>query len=46
MTTKPVTGIRIKDGKIQRVHKISAPARKGAHAKAARKEKAWKAKSK
>lgn len=46
MTTKPVTGIRIKDGKVQRVHRIPATARKAAHAKASRKAKAWKAKSK
>lgn len=45
MTTR-VTNVRIKDGKIQRVHKLSASKRKGVHAKASRLQKAWKAKSK
>lgn len=45
MSTR-VTNVRVKNGKLVRVHKMDASKRKGAHAKAARQEKAWKGKSK
>ena len=45
MSTR-VTNVHIKDGKITRVHKLSASKRIGAKAKADRATKAWKAKSK
>lgn len=41
-----VKNVIIKDGKFKKVHRLSASKRKGVHAKAARTEKAWKAKSK
>lgn len=46
MTTKPVTGITIKGGKVQtKPPRVAAGQRKNQEAKARRLEKAWKAKS-
>jgi len=44
--TARVTNVRIKDGKITRIHKLSASKRIGAKAKASRAEKAWREKGK
>lgn len=45
MSTR-VTNVRIKDGKIVRIHKLSASKRIGAKAKADRAAKAWRKQSK
>jgi hypothetical protein len=41
-----IDGYKLKDGALSKSNKTPAPLRKGKHAKAARAEKAWKAKSK
>lgn len=45
MSTR-VTGVRVKDGKLVKVTKLSASKKIGQRAKAERQAKAWKAKSK
>lgn len=41
-----VTGVRVKDGKLVRVHRLDASKRKQVHAKAKRDADKWKGKSK
>ncbi len=41
-----LTNVRLKDGKIERVHKLAAGQRKNKAAKAARQARQWKARSK
>ena len=46
MTSKPVLGIKVKDGKVIRVRRYPAGQRKRIEGQAAHLEKQWKAKSK
>jgi hypothetical protein len=46
MTSKPIPGIKVKDGKVLRVRRYPAGQRKRIEGQAARLEKQWRAKSK